>query len=133
MPRALAVTFRIIDWSMLAYWSVALLACLGMLKLPASSMYAGYGTALIDAWNWSFAPIDVAFAATGLGSVVLARRGDARWMGLAIISATLTFCAGAMAIAFWAIAGEFDLAWWLPNLLLSAVGLYWAGRLTQRN
>ena len=129
MPTGLRLSLAVVDITMLAYWSLAALALAGAITLPASNMYRGYGTPLIDAWNWSFAPLDVLFALTGLASVRLAARGDARWRGLAIVSLALTGCAGLMAIAFWALTGDFDVSWWIPNLLLRALPLYWLPRL----
>ena len=38
--------------------------------------------------------------------------------GLQAVSLALTHAAGLNAIAFWALRGEFDPAWWLPNLWL---------------
>ncbi len=129
MPRGLPLTLRLLDGGMLLYWSIATIACVGLLHLPREAMYAGYGTPLVDAWNWSFAPLDLAFAATGLLAVRLARRGDQRWRPLALVSLTLTFCAGLMAISYWALTGDFDPAWWLPNLALLAAALWWLPRL----
>ncbi len=129
MPRGLPLTLRLLDMGMLLYWGVATLGCIGLLRLPREAMYAGYGTPLVDAWNWSFAPLDLAFALTGLAAVRLARRGDPRWRPIALISLALTFCAGLMAISYWGLTGEFDLAWWLPNLALIAAALWWLPRL----
>jgi hypothetical protein len=120
---------RLADFGMIAYWGVAALACLGLFALPQSAMYQGYGTPLVDAWNWSFAPLDLAFALAGLASLRLAARGDPRWQGLALVSFALTFCAGLMAISYWAIAGQFDPAWWLPNLALIVLGCWGMARL----
>lgn len=125
MPMSLKWTFRIIDWSMLLYWSLISLAALRVITLPASVMYDGYGTPIIDAWNWSFAPLDILFALSGLMAVHLHRRGDPRWFALAISSLSLTFCAGLMAVSFWAIRGEFNPSWWIPNLLLMILPAYW--------
>ncbi len=117
LRRALTIT----DVLMLAYWGITALAALGVLSLPPDALYKGYHEPLLVAWNWSFMPLDLAFALTGLAAVRLARAKDPRWRGLAIISLTLTMCAGGMAIAFWTLAGDFDPAWWVPNLLL----LFW--------
>ena len=123
MSPALRWTFAAVDGAMLFYWSVAAAAAAGAIALPPTAMYAGYGTPLIDAWNWSFAPLDLIFAVTGLASVRLAARGDPRWRALAIVSCTLTGCAGLMAVSFWALTADFDPAWWVPNLVLLAVPL----------
>jgi hypothetical protein len=47
-----------------------------------------------------------------------ARRGDPLWRPLALISLLLTTVAGLMAVAYWTLLGEFDPAWFLPNLVL---------------
>ena len=88
-------------------------------------MYAGYGQRLVDAWNWSFAPLDIAFAIVGLLAVRLAARGDERWRQYALVSLVLTMCAGGMAISYWSILGDFQAAWWIPNLMLLILPLVW--------
>ncbi len=40
------------------------------------------------------------------------------WRPWALLSLAFTSASGLQAIAFWAIRGDFDLAWWLPNLFL---------------
>ena len=132
MPPALRWSMTAIDVAMLAYWGTAALAVVGVLTLPAAAMYGGYGTPVIDAWNWSFVPLDILLALTGLASVRLARRGDPRWHGWAIVSLTLTGCAGLLAVSFWALRSAFDAAWWLPNLVLLAMPLVWLPRLIVR-
>ena len=132
MPRALVATFRIVDGSMLLYWAIAALACAGFIHLPADLMYAGYGEPVIDAWNWSFAPLDLSFSALGLASLRLARLGDRRWIPLALLSLALTFCAGLMAISFWALRSDFTLSWWVPNVALIVVAVAWTPSLLRR-
>lgn len=129
MPPLLKHTLSLIDIGMILYWSVSFLALIGLFQLPASAMYDGYGTPVIDAWNWSFAPLDILFSLIGLLSISLAKRGDARWRTTAIISLTLTFCAGLMAVAFWAIRGEFNPSWWIPNLILMVIPMIWIPKL----
>ena len=132
MSRALRWTLGLIDGAMLVYWGVAALAAVGVVALPRAVMYDGYGTPVIDAWNWSFAPLDLLLAVTGVAAVRAARRHSPHWRGLAIVSLTLTGCAGGMAVSFWALRGEFDAAWWLPNLALVAVALVFVPRLLAR-
>jgi hypothetical protein len=43
---------------------------------------------------------------------------------MAMISLCLTFVAGLMAIGYWTILGEFDPAWYLPNLALAVWPLF---------
>jgi Family of unknown function (DUF5360) len=132
MPVALERSLSIIDGGMIVYWLVSFLALIGWFQLPKSMMYGGYGTPIIDAWNWSFAPLDLLFSVIGLVSLRLARLGDNRWLACAIISLSLTFCAGFMAITFWMIRSEFDISWWIPNLILMAIPLYWIPKLIGR-
>ena len=130
MPKGLAMTLRVVDWAMILYWSVVSMAALSLFALPHWAMYDGYGTPIIDAWNWSFAPLDIAFAIAGLASVHFAAKADRRWIPLALVSLALTFCAGLMAISFWAIKGEFNPSWWIPNMMLMLVAIYWIPKLT---
>jgi hypothetical protein len=129
MPLALRRTLLLTDIAMLAYWASSGLVALGLVSLPRAFMYRGYGTALIDAWNWSFMPLDLMFAATGLASIRMAARGDVRWRGWASVSLTLTGCAGLMALSFWALTGDFAPSWWIPNLMLLAMPVFWLPRL----
>lgn len=101
------------DLGFILYWSVV---AFGL--VPAGYMFAGYQDPVVVAWNWSFLPLDLLVSASGLTGVWLHAKGDVRWRGVVLVSLVLTFCAGLQAISFWAIQGQFDLAWWLPNLFL---------------
>ncbi|WP_293904310.1 DUF5360 family protein [Phenylobacterium sp.] len=118
MDRRLAVALSVTDLLFLAYWAVAAAAQAGLIALPASLMYAGYDEPRVIAWNWSFLPIDLAFSVTGLLAVRAARRADPLWRPLTLISLILTQVAGLMAVGYWALLGEFDLSWFLPNVAL---------------
>lgn len=54
----------------------------------------------------------------GLWALWDAKRGGRVWRLLLPASLSMTMCAGLMALAFWAIRGDLDLAWCLPNLYL---------------
>jgi uncharacterized membrane protein YfhO len=114
----------ITDAGFVLYWSVTALAALGVLAIPPAYLYRGYHDPLLVAWNWSFAPLDLAASATGLAALSALRTARA-WSGLAIVSLSLTSAAGGMAIAFWAISGDFDLVWWSANLFLLAWPLFY--------
>ena len=101
------------DIGFLAYWAVTLLRV-----VPEAYLFKDYGDPLVVAWNWSFLPLDLAISATGIGSLWLERKADPRWPALTLVSLTLTFCSGLMALAFWALRRDFDVAWWLPNAFL---------------
>lgn len=111
---------------MLAYWVMAGSMALGVISLPPEWMYSDYQNPMVVAWNWSFFPIDVLFAVTGLAARFLPMAAG-RAHGLAIVSLTLMVCAGLMAVSFWLIRGEYDVFWWSVNLwlvVLGSVGLF---------
>lgn len=51
---------------MLLYWVLAILNSLSVISIPPDWMYSDHTNPLIIAWNWSFFPIDILFAVTGL-------------------------------------------------------------------
>ena len=118
MTKSLAAALAVTDLAFLAYWAVTGLSALGVITLPAWLLFAGYHEPRVVAWNWSFLPLDVAFSVSGLAAVSAARAGRPVWRPLALISLLLTMVAGGMAVAYWSILGEFDPAWFLPNLVL---------------
>ncbi len=117
-PRGLKASLLITDIAFLAYWAMTALVALGVLKIPTEYLYSDYHNPLVVAWNWSFMPLDIGLSLCGLLAFALLRRNNPTWKGLAIVSLSLTFCAGLMAIGFWAIRGDFDPTWWAINLAL---------------
>jgi hypothetical protein len=99
------------DVGLIVYW---LLTALGVISV-------GKGDVL-QAWNWSFLPLDLAAALTGLVWSLLPRTRPYRSTVLAV-SLTLTHTAGLMAIAFFAQWGTWDWTWWVPNLWLALLPL----------
>jgi hypothetical protein len=85
----------------------------------------------VEAWNWSFFPLDMAFSITGLAAVRFAGSGNALWRPLALVSLVLTMVAGGMAVGYWSLLGEFDPAWFLPNFLLLVWPILFLPRLVQ--
>lgn len=126
LRRMMAIT----DGLMLLYWVVTALAAAGLIPLSSALLYKDYHDPVMVAWNWSFLPLDLGFSLLGLAALARSRRGQ-NWQGLAIISLTLTSCAGLMAIAFWLLRGDFDLQWWLPNLALALLPWIWLPGLTR--
>ena len=118
MSRSLALALSITDLLFLAYWLASGLDKVGLIAIPSDWFYAGAGEPRVDAWNWSFFPLDLAFSVTGLSAVAASRKGSASWRPLALISLILTMVAGGMAVGYWTLLGEFDPAWYLPNLAL---------------
>jgi hypothetical protein len=118
MPRSLKLALAVTDVLFLAYWTVSGLAQLGVVHVPRAWMYDHYDQDPVVAWNWSFLPLDLSFSFLGLSAVEAARRGKAIWRPLALLSLAFTMAAGGMAVAYWTLLGEFDPAWFLPNLAL---------------
>lgn len=117
MPRALRLALSITDIAFLAYWALAALKAAGLLEIPADWLYADADQPRVVAWNWSFFPLDVAFSVTGLLALRRAARGEP-WRALSLVSLALTMVAGGMAVGYWTLLGEFNPAWFLPNLAL---------------
>lgn len=103
---------------MLFYWSVTALMALSIIDIPGDWLFKDYDDPRVMAWNWSFLPLDLLLSCTGLWALRLERRNDPAWKLWASVSMTLTICAGLMAISYWTIIGDFDVAWWIPNLFL---------------
>jgi hypothetical protein len=101
------------DVGFLAYWLVTALQL-----LPAAWLFKDHDHPILQAWNWSFLPLDLGISATGLGALWLVKRGDGRGLPLALVSLTFTVCSGLLAVAFWTLRRDFDPGWWAPNLFL---------------
>jgi len=112
MSKTLMVLFVVVDLGFITYWLITALSL-----LPTEWLFKDYDNPILHAWNWSFLPLDLCVSATGLTAVRLAR-GGGHWQPWATVSLTLTSCAGLQAVAFWSLRGDFDPAWWIPNLLL---------------
>lgn len=108
---------------MVSYWLFATIVALGFLHVPPEYMYSDYNNPLIVSWNWSFLPLDLLFSVTGL----MSRFGNFEAKNkerLSIISLSLMFCAGLMAISFWVINSDFDPFWWAINLWLMLLSFW---------
>lgn len=125
MSRRLVVLFLVVDIGFLAYW---LVTALGV--VPEEWLFADAHHPILRAWNWSFLPLDLALSATGLVAVRRFRRG-LPWRGWALVSLVLTSCAGLQAVAFWALRGDFDPVWWIPNLFLLLYPCFYIPRLVR--
>ncbi|MEP0393371.1 MAG: DUF5360 family protein [Erythrobacter sp.] len=112
------VLMRVTDIGMIGYWVVTAMMALAILDIPGEYLFKDYHDPRVIAWNWSFMPLDVIFAVTGLWALRLERLGDPTWRVWAIVSLTLTHCAGLMAISYWVLVQDFDPTWWVPNLFL---------------
>ena len=118
----LRFNFLLTDFGFLIYWSIV---ALGL--MPHDLAFKDYHDPVIQAWNWSFFPIDILASVLGLSAVYLHKLQNTLWSTLALMSVMLTFCAGLFAIAFWTIRADFEIQWWIPNLYLFLwpVGASW--------
>ena len=86
--------------------------------IPEEQRFRDYSNPIMQAWNWSFFPLDLSAALLGFLGVYLVRKGRAAGELVVTVGLTLTFCAGFMALSFWSYYGDFNLWWWLPNAAL---------------
>ena len=64
------VLLTITETGMLLYWLFAGLVAFGLISVEPESMYPDHTNPAVVAWNWSFLPIDVLFALSGLASSI---------------------------------------------------------------
>lgn len=107
---------------MILYWILAAALVMNLIYIDPELMYSDYQNPLVVAWNWSFFPIDIAFALIGLFAK-FGKLGTRLRKKLEIIAASLMTCAGLMAISFWLITGDFNVSWWAVNLWLIGLGV----------
>lgn len=100
----------VIDIGFIAYWSLIIFRA-----LPPEVMFEGYELREVQAWNWSFFPLDILAAITGIIGQTTKRLNSSVFL---VISLVLTSVAGGLALAYWAVLGYFEILWWLPNLVL---------------
>jgi hypothetical protein len=112
MP-SLRIHLLVTDIGFVVYWLVTAFGA-----LPPQWLFQDYANPLLVAWNWSFAPLDLIASFFGFFALHLLRRHNPLWGYAALASLMLTMCAGLMALSFWTIRGDFDIAWWLPNVYL---------------
>ena len=117
--RALKACFIVVDLGFVLYW-----ICAALHLFPQDYLFKDYDNPILQAWNFSFLPLDLLVSATGLSSVWCHARGQWQWQPLALISLALTVCSGLQALAFWALRGDFDVMWWIPNLFLLLYPLF---------
>ncbi|MGI9357451.1 MAG: DUF5360 family protein, partial [Rhizobiaceae bacterium] len=87
---------------MIVYWILVAALALNFVNIDPSLMYSDYTNPLVIAWNWSFFPIDIAFAGIGLFAKFGNVAGERKFK-LEVVAATLMVCAGLMAISYWVI------------------------------
>lgn len=126
MSKTLKALFLVTDIGFIIYWVITAVAF-----IPKEYLFQDYTNELLVVWNWSFFPLDIFISVTGMYSLYLHKRRNAKWKNLALISLTLTFCSGLQAIVFWIIKSDFDLMWWVPNLYLLLYPLFFIPKLLE--
>ena len=111
--KILKYFFLVIDLGFIAYWTITALHL-----IPTEYLYNDYTNKILVNWNWSFFPLDIAISGTGLFTLYLFKRDNLRWKIFALISLILTSVSGLQAISYWILAKDYDLVWWIPNLIL---------------
>jgi hypothetical protein len=117
--RRLRTVFLVVDLGFVGYW-----LCAWLQLFPEDWLFKDYQNPILQAWNFSFLPLDLLVSASGLSAVVCHGRGNPAWYALSLASLVLTSCSGLQALSFWALRGDFDPSWWLPNLFLLLYPLY---------
>ena len=102
-----------VDAGLLLYWAAVFLNL-----IPDHLRFKDYSNQVIQAWNWSFFPLDVAAALTVFLGAHLTRVGTRIGDLVLTVGLMLTFCAGFMAISFWSCYCDFDPLGWGDNALL---------------
>jgi hypothetical protein len=117
--RRLRVVFLCVDVGFIVYW-----VCAGLGLFPQEWLFKDYDNPILQAWNFSFLPLDLLISATGFCALFCQVKGNDVWQPLSLISLVLTFCSGLQAIAFWALRADYDVTWWAPNVFLMVYPLY---------
>lgn len=126
LTRTTTALMLAIDVGFVVYWVLVA----GRL-LPPEAMFAEYDDPRVAAWNWTFLPLDLAASATGFAAVAALRAGSPAAPARLAVSLALTATAGGAAVAYWALRGQWDPWWMLPNLLLLVVPLPMLARLVR--
>lgn len=111
--RFTTIAMIITDIGFIIYW--ALIIGHG---LPPEAMFEEYTDPRVAAWNWSFLPLDIAASLTGFAAVRVMRREQPAAPALLSLSLALTATAGGMGAIYFALRGQFDPSWILPNVAL---------------
>lgn len=111
------IALLLADGGMLLYWFIVFLNYANLIYIAPEYMFSDYNSPLMVAWNLSFLPIDIAFSVLGLLALLAPITKKTKTL-FNIVSLTLMFCAGVMAVSFWAIIGFYDWFWWGINLWL---------------
>lgn len=116
--RGARALLLLVDVALTVYWAAIIAGA-----IPEQWRFRDYTNPVVQAWNWSFLPLDVLAVGFGAAGLRLVRTRPTTGRIVLTIGCTLTFCAGLMAISFWAFTGDVDPAWWGPNIGLMVVAV----------
>ena len=71
MNRTFKMMLVLVDAGLLLYWGAVLLGL-----IPEEMRFKDYDDPVVEAWNWSFFPLDISAAVTVFLGAHLTRRGD---------------------------------------------------------
>jgi hypothetical protein len=117
--KILKYLFLFVDTSFILYWTIT-----AFHLIPPEYLYNDYNNPILVDWNWSFFPLDILVSITGFYAIYLHKKQSDEWRKYAFLSLVFTSISGLQAIAYWTVAAEFDLTWWIPNLFLLLYPLF---------
>lgn len=105
-----------VDLALTAYWAAIIAGA-----IPEQWRFRDYTNPVVQAWNWSFLPLDALAVGLSAAGLRLVRTRPPTGRIVLTAGCALTFCAGLMAVSFWALAGDVDPLWWGPNIALMVI------------
>lgn len=105
-----------VDLALTAYWAAIIAGA-----IPEQWRFRDYTNPVVQAWNWSFLPLDALAVGLSAAGLRLVRTQPPTGRIVLTAGCALTFCAGLMAVSFWALAGDVDPLWWGPNIALMVI------------
>lgn len=126
--KPLKFFFLFVDIGFIVYWTIT-----AFHLIPPQYLYNDYTNPILVNWNWSFFPLDLIISATGLYSIYLFSKQKKYWKTIALISLILTSVSGLQAVSYWALSGDMDISWWIPNLFLLIYPIFFIPKLVREH
>jgi hypothetical protein len=126
--KLLKFFFLFVDIGFIVYWTIT-----AFHLIPPQYLYNDYTNPILLNWNWSFFPLDLIISATGLYSIYLFSKQKKYWKTIALISLILTSVSGLQAVSYWALSGDMDITWWIPNLFLLIYPIFFIPKLVREH
>lgn len=123
------VCIMVIDVLFMFYWVVVFVVVIGLIDLLLDVMYGDYINFCVVVWNWIFFLFDVVFLVFGFLVVLVVCCGDLIWCFYVIVFFVLMMIVGGMVVVYWLFLFEFNLSWFLLNLVFFIWLLFFLGKL----